>query len=101
MGDFWTRRNELSLWESVAYGTLNECFTVVGLEIQLHSFLIVVLYGGECQFHALAAVPLEKNTLVSDEYEGRWVPEPFWTFWQGRKSLMLLGIKLQTIQPIS
>lgn len=101
MGDFWTRINELSLWESVAYGTMNECFTVMGLVVHLHSFLIVALYGGECQLHALAAVPLEKNTLVCDEYEGRWAPELVWTFWQGGKSLMLLGIKLQTIQPIS
>jgi hypothetical protein len=81
------------LWENVAYGALNRYFIVGALDIQLHSFLTVALYGGECT--------LGKNTLVPDEYESRWVPEPVWTFWQGGKSLMLLGIKLQTIQPIS
>jgi len=35
---------------------------------------------------------LGKNTLVPNEYEGKWAPEPAWTFWQGGKSLMLLGI---------
>ena len=33
-----------------------------------------------------------EDTLVPDEYEGKWAPEPVWTFWQGGKSLILLGI---------
>jgi len=55
MGNFWTRRIEL--WENVAYGALNRCFTVGALEEQLHTFLTVALYGGECQLHALVTVP--------------------------------------------
>jgi len=33
MGDFWTRKNELQLWENVAYGALNVCFTGGALDI--------------------------------------------------------------------
>ena len=61
MGDFWTRKNELQLWENVAYGTVNVCFTGGALDIQLQSLLTAALYGGEHQLHALVTVPWGKT----------------------------------------
>jgi hypothetical protein len=57
-----------------------------GVDLYSHIFLTSALVGGECQLHALAALPSWKEPPVPFGKEAGWAPEPVWTTWRRENS---------------
>jgi hypothetical protein len=53
------------------------------------------------QLHALAALPLEKESLLPIGYEVGWAPEPVRTLWSKEKSLAPAGTRTPAVQPVA
>jgi hypothetical protein len=51
------------------------------VEVQLHAFLTLALETVSGKLHALATLPLGKESLVSTAEEVGFVPQPIWTWW--------------------
>jgi hypothetical protein len=53
------------------------------------------------QFHALAALPSEKEHSSPIEYETEWAPEPVGKLWRGEKTPVPSGNRTSVAQPVA
>lgn len=69
--------------------------------VQLNSFSMLALDGGECELHDPAALPLDKETPLSFESEAGWAPEVVWMFCSREQSFVPAGSEPLIVQPIA
>jgi len=50
-----------------------------GMEVLLHSFLMLTVVGVYCQLHVLVALLPREESTVPIELDVGWVPVPVWT----------------------
>jgi hypothetical protein len=71
------------------------------VEVQIHTFTTLALYGGECSASRPYQYPHGENRTVATNKWAVWATGPFWSFRRRKKYFAHAGNRTQIIQSVA